>query len=72
MGEVSNPQKMDATWTKPRRLSAIEAYRVGREIGVFGPTDIRRRENETPIPGGDVYHQPANWSPLDDAAEAAQ
>lgn len=42
----------------------FEAYRIGREIGVFSPNDIRRRENETPIPGGDVYHQPANWTPL--------
>lgn len=42
----------------------FEAYRIGREIGVFSPNDIRRRENETPITGGDVYHQPANWTPL--------
>lgn len=42
----------------------FEAYRIGREIGVFSPNDIRRRENETPIDGGDVYHQPANWTPL--------
>lgn len=39
----------------------FEAYRIGREIGVFSPNDIRRRENEPPVEGGDVYHQPANW-----------
>ena len=49
----------------------FEAYRIGREIGVFSPNDIRRRENETPIPGGDVYHQPANWTPLGSTPEAA-
>ena len=42
----------------------FEAYRIGREIGALSPNDIRRRENDTPIPGGDVYHQPANWIPL--------
>lgn len=42
----------------------FEAYRIGREIGALSPNDIRRRENETPIPGGDVYHQPANWIAL--------
>ena len=42
----------------------FEAYRIGREIGALSPNDIRRRENETPIAGGDVYHQPANWVPL--------
>ena len=42
----------------------FEAYRIGREIGVFSANDIRRRENEPPIAGGDTYHQPANWVPL--------
>lgn len=42
----------------------FEAYRIGREIGALSPNDVRRRENEPPIPGGDVYHQPANWVPL--------
>jgi len=45
----------------------FEAYRIGREIGALSPNDIRRRENETPIPGGDLYHQPANWVPLGSA-----
>jgi HK97 family phage portal protein len=42
----------------------FEAYRIGREIGALSPNDIRRRENEPPIPDGDTYHQPANWVPL--------
>lgn len=42
----------------------FEAYRIGREIGVFSPNDVRRRENEPPIADGDTYHQPANWTPL--------
>ncbi|PZN99848.1 MAG: phage portal protein [Alphaproteobacteria bacterium] len=49
----------------------FEAYRIGREIGALSPNDIRRRENETPIPGGDVYHQPSNWTPLGTIPEAA-
>lgn len=46
----------------------FEAYRIGREIGALSPNDVRRRENEPPIPGGDVYHQPANWTPLGSGA----
>jgi HK97 family phage portal protein len=42
----------------------FEAYRIGREIGALSPNDVRRRENEPPIPAGDTYHQPANWVPL--------
>lgn len=42
----------------------FEAYRIGREIGVLSPNDCRKRENEPPITGGDIYHQPANWLPL--------
>lgn len=49
----------------------FEAYRIGREIGAYSPNDIRRRENEPPIPGGDVYHQPANWVPLGTPATGA-
>lgn len=48
----------------------FEAYRIGREIGALSPNDIRRRENEPPIAGGDVYHQPANWVPLGTPAAA--
>lgn len=42
----------------------FEAYRIGREIGALSPNDIRRRENDPPIPEGNTYHQPANWVPL--------
>lgn len=44
--------------------SRFEAYRIGREIGALSADDVRRRENEPPIPGGNIYHQPANWVPL--------
>jgi HK97 family phage portal protein len=44
--------------------SRFEAYRIGREIGVFSANDVRRRENEPPVAGGDTYHQPANWVSL--------
>lgn len=49
----------------------FEAYRIAREIGAFSPNDIRRKENEPPIPNGDTYHQPANWIPLGTSAQAA-
>lgn len=47
----------------------FDAYRVGREIGALSPNDVRRRENEPPIPGGDIYNQPANWVRLGTSAE---
>ncbi|NHK27616.1 phage portal protein [Parvularcula flava] len=42
----------------------FNAYRLAREIGVFSPNDIRRREGESPIPDGDSYIQPLNFAPL--------
>ncbi|WP_442756599.1 phage portal protein [Methylocystis sp. JAN1] len=42
----------------------FEAYRLAREVGVYSPNDVRRLENEAPIPGGDIYHMPANWTQL--------
>ncbi len=33
--------------------------------------DIRRKENEPPIPDGNDYHRPANWIGLGDPAPAA-
>lgn len=44
--------------------SRFEAYRLGRETGVYSPNDIRRKENEPPIPNGDIYNMPANWVAL--------
>ena len=41
--------------------SASLSRRIGREIGVFSPNDIRRRENETPIPGGQAAPSAATW-----------
>ncbi len=50
--------------------SRFEAYRLAREAGIFSANDCRRRENETPVPGGDDYHMPANWVPLGTTAAA--
>jgi HK97 family phage portal protein len=44
--------------------SRFEAYRIGREIGALSPNDVRRFENQPPIPGGDIYNTPANWNEL--------
>jgi HK97 family phage portal protein len=44
--------------------SRFEAYRIGREVGALSANDIRRKENEPPIPDGDGYNQPVNWTKL--------
>ncbi len=44
--------------------SRFDAYRLGREIGVFSPNDVRKLENQPPIENGGTYHIPANWLPL--------
>jgi HK97 family phage portal protein len=41
------------------------AYKIGSEIGVLKPNDVRRLENMNPIPkeqGGDDYHIPSTWA----------
>lgn len=45
-------------------LARAMFYRTMREIGVFSANDIRRKENEPPIEGGDTYLQPLNLAPL--------
>jgi HK97 family phage portal protein len=44
----------------------FEAYRMGRECGVYSANDCRRLENEPPIPGdyGNTFHMPSNWTQL--------
>jgi HK97 family phage portal protein len=39
------------------------AYAVARQWGWLSVNDIRRKENENPIPGGDAYLQPLNMAP---------
>jgi HK97 family phage portal protein len=42
----------------------FESYRIAREIGVFSANDVRRLENQPPIPDGDGYNMPVNWMKL--------
>lgn len=42
----------------------FEAYRIGREAGIWSPNDCRRREGEAAIPNGDEYMRPLNFAPL--------
>lgn len=40
-----------------------KAYAQGRQWGWLSANDIRRRENDSPIDGGDVYLEPENMRP---------
>lgn len=40
------------------------AYRVLAECGAMSANDIRARENMPPVPAGDQYFRPANWTRL--------
>lgn len=44
--------------------SRFEAYRLGREIGLYSANDIARLENLPPVEGGDARYVPANWMAL--------
>lgn len=41
-----------------------EAYRLGRDAGVYSPNDIRAMEDLTPVEDGDGRIQPMNFVPL--------
>ena len=43
-------------------LSRYRAYATGRQWGFLSVNDIRRRENMTPVDGGDVYLTPVNMT----------
>ncbi|MFD9064193.1 phage portal protein [Kitasatospora purpeofusca] len=49
-------------------LTRYQAYAVGRTNGWLSANDVRERENENPVPGGDVYLVPLNMVPADQAA----
>jgi HK97 family phage portal protein len=44
--------------------SRYEAYGIARTNGWFSVNDIRRKENENPIKGGDEYLRPLNMVPV--------
>lgn len=46
-----------------------EFYRTMFNIGVFSPNDIRRLEDENPVPGGDIRLVPLNMVSLERAAQ---
>ena len=41
--------------------SRADAYSVGRQWGWLSVNDIRRLENQKPIPNGDIYLEPLNY-----------
>jgi HK97 family phage portal protein len=43
-------------------------YQAMFNMGAFSPNDIRQRENENPVEGGDTRFVPLNMVPLDQAA----
>ncbi len=50
--------------------SRYEAYQIARNIGTMSANDVRRLENQNPIPNGDIYLQPLNMGEAGKAAEA--
>lgn len=46
-----------------------EADRKYREMGKYSVNDLRRRDNEEPVDGGDQYHIPVNWGALNQKPE---
>lgn len=51
--------------------SRYDAYAVGRQNGWLSANDIRERENENPIDGGDVYLVNGNMMPAEQAGRPA-
>lgn len=43
-------------------MSRARAYALGRQWGWLSVNDIRRLENQSPIPNGDVYLEPTNMT----------
>jgi HK97 family phage portal protein len=50
-------------------LSRYQAYNIGRQGGWLSANDIREKENENPVDGGDVYLVPLNMVPADQVAD---
>jgi HK97 family phage portal protein len=50
--------------------SRYGAYAVARQWGWMSANDVRERENQNPIAGGDVYLVPMNMTPADKLGEA--
>lgn len=44
--------------------SRYAAYAVGRQWGWLSPNDVRAKEDDDPIEGGDTYSTPLNMAPL--------
>ena len=52
-------------------LARYRSYAIGRQWGFLSVNDIKKKENENPIPDGDVYLQPLNMGPAgQDPAQA--
>lgn len=48
-----------------------EADRKYREMGKYSVNDLRRRDNEESVEGGDVYNYPVNWGVLNQEPESS-
>ena len=49
-------------------VSRFQAYAVGRQWGWLSANDVREKENENPVAGGDAYLVPLNMVPADQGA----
>lgn len=43
--------------------SRMEAYQIGRQIGMWSPNDLLAKEDESPRPGGDTYQETIQGAP---------
>ncbi|WP_181786048.1 phage portal protein [Streptomyces phytophilus] len=52
-------------------MTRYQAYAIGRQWGWLSANDVREKENENPVDGGDDYMVPLNMVPAGSAAAAA-
>lgn len=47
-----------------------EAYAIRWQHGTLSPNEWRAKENDNPLPDGDIYYRPANYVPVNPPEEA--
>lgn len=52
--------------------SRYEAYAIARQNGWYSVNDIREKENENPVAGGDTYSMNGSFIPIDSVAQGGE